>query len=255
MHVTVDQVDTSFQAIGRQPSTLLLLHGWGNSWEAWAPLIPELSRRYRLLIPDLPGFGRSGSPGHGWNMTQYVEWLAQFLRAQKIDSLTAVLGHSFGGKLAAFGWWSENAPLPPVKKGFFLIDPSGIVNELPPSRRFLRAVAQMIPKKLKRGALAALRQRVYTQVLKETDYLSATKFQEETLNLILREDIRDNAIEADFPLHFAWGEHDPATPVWMAYEFAQLSPESDVFLVPGTGHFPHHEKTGLTLRWLEAHGL
>ncbi len=255
MHVIVQGVDTFYQAIGRQPSALLLLPGWGNSWEAWAPLIPELSRRHRLLIPDLPGFGQSQSPEHGWNMAEYSEWLAEFLRTQKIERLAGVLGHSFGGKLAAFGWWAENSSLPPVEKGFFLIDPSGITNGLSIPRQLIRSLAQSIPRKLKRGPLANFRRRVYTKVLQETDYFSATKFQEETLNLILREDIRDHAIEKDWPLHLAWGEYDPATPLWMAYEFAKISAESEVFVVPQTGHFPHQEKTELILHWLEAYGL
>lgn len=255
MHVTAHGIDTHFQSIGRPASTLLLLHGWGNNWEAWAPLIPELSRRHRLLIPDLPGFGRSGSPAEGWGMDEYVNWLAAFLRSQKIDHLSGVLGHSFGGKLAAFGWWREETLLSPVDRGFYLIDPSGITNELPWARRAVRSVVRRIPRQIKRGALATLRRRLYTQLLQETDYYSATNFQEQTLNLILHQDIRDFAIEADLPLRLAWGEHDPSTPLWMAYEFAKLSVDSDVFLVPGTGHFPHREKTDLILNWLEANEI
>lgn len=255
MRTTVNGLEISYQSIGRHDDVLLLLHGWGNNWEAWSPLIPWLSRRYQLLIPDLPGFGASHSPREGWGMAEYTAWLEAFLQKLKIDTLSGVLGHSFGGKLAAFGWWSEQAALPTVEKGFYLFDPSGIIGELPFSRRLLRDFAHLIPHSVKRGLLAQFRKTVYTKLLNETDYYSATEFQEATLNRILSEDIRDWSIQRDFPLHFCWGEHDDATPLWMAYPFRTISQNSDVFVVPGAGHFPHHEKPELVKRWLEANGV
>ncbi len=255
MRVELNHLSTYYQSIGRHTSTLLLLHGWNNNWEAWAPLIPELSRRHRLIIPDLPGFGQSQSPNTGWDMSKYQVWLAAFLAELKIETLTGVLGHSLGGKLAAFGWWGENVALPVVTKGFFLLDPSGITNELPWGRRALRSAIRVVPRQLKRGALAQLRRTLYTRLLHETDYYAANSFQEETLNHILLEDIRLNTQTQDLPLHLAWGANDQATPLWMAYEFATIANHSDVFVVPQAGHFPHQERTPLILSWLEAHGL
>jgi pimeloyl-ACP methyl ester carboxylesterase len=48
------------------PQTLTLLHNFMSSGRAaWGPLLPELSRRHRILLPDLPGHGRSqGYPAH-----------------------------------------------------------------------------------------------------------------------------------------------------------------------------------------------
>ncbi|NIR43845.1 MAG: alpha/beta hydrolase, partial [Gemmatimonadetes bacterium] len=46
---------------------LLLIHGLGASSRWWFPILPELSNaHFRLLAPDLPGFGRS--PGTALNI-------------------------------------------------------------------------------------------------------------------------------------------------------------------------------------------
>lgn len=54
------------EAQGQQPATLTLLHNFMSSGRAaWGPLLAELSRGYRILLPDLPGHGRSlGHPAH-----------------------------------------------------------------------------------------------------------------------------------------------------------------------------------------------
>src|SRR5277367_3738566 len=41
---------------------LVLLHGGAGSWRHWAHNIDDLSRDYRLLVPDLPGLGSSADP-------------------------------------------------------------------------------------------------------------------------------------------------------------------------------------------------
>src|SRR5262245_903805 len=44
---------------------LLLLHGWLEFWLAWAPCMRRLADRFRLLAPDLRGFGDTGKPASG----------------------------------------------------------------------------------------------------------------------------------------------------------------------------------------------
>ena len=41
---------------------LLLIHGLGASAERWECVIPELSKKYWVIAPDLPGFGHSDKP-------------------------------------------------------------------------------------------------------------------------------------------------------------------------------------------------
>lgn len=249
--VTAHSIDTHYQSIGKGETTLLLLHGWGNDWQAWSPLIPELSRHFTLLIPDLPGFGQSASPARGWKTHDYTEWLADFLKVLKISQLEAVIGHSYGGKTAAFAWCKKESDLPQLKHGLLLISPSGIPARLSLSRKVLAQALPMIPSFVRRNLLASFREYFYRVLLQESDYISATPFQEATLQHILTEDIR-RVSPIEQPLHLCWGENDTAVPLWMAYQYGKTSSNHDIFVVPRAGHFAHHEFPQLTLSWVQS---
>ena len=45
-----------------QGAPLLLLHGWPEFWLTWEPVMARLADRYRLIAPDLRGFGDSDKP-------------------------------------------------------------------------------------------------------------------------------------------------------------------------------------------------
>lgn len=245
---------TFYQHIGKRKPTLLLLHGWGHNWESWTPLIPLLSENYSLLIPDLPGFGQSDSPNAGWDMEAYSVWLATFLEAVGNPPLEAVIGHSFGGKLASWAWVGNTlspSPFPLPRHGIFLIGASGIEPRLSWTRRFLARVLPLVPSGMKRGMLRSVRRWWYEQILQETDYLDASRFQEQTLHKILRQHVPSVVPSpGNIPLHIAWGRNDQAVPLWMAYHFAELSSHSDVFVIPDGDHFIHLTHPGVLEQWL-----
>ena len=82
--------------------TLVLLHGFTGSKENWYPLAKALGGRYRLLIPDLPGWGESErKPGVALGFVGQAEQVAAFLRAQAKGQPVVLVGHSMGGGIAA----------------------------------------------------------------------------------------------------------------------------------------------------------
>jgi len=80
---------------------IAMLHGYTGSKENWYRLVPELDRRYRLVMPDLPGWGdseRVADADHGF--VAEAMHVASFLR--HLDAGPVVLlGHSMGGGIAA----------------------------------------------------------------------------------------------------------------------------------------------------------
>jgi pimeloyl-ACP methyl ester carboxylesterase len=218
-------------------------------------LVPVLSPHFTLLIPDLPGFGQSVVEGeNGWAMADYVQWLREFLEAQRVDTLAAVMGHSLGGKLAGFAWLvhsdQELLALPVVQHGLFLISPSGICASLSWKQQAMRWLSSLVPHRLSRQALSDLRRWVYQQWLGEADYYQADPWQEATLKRILAEDIRRQVThQSQLPLHILWGERDTAVPVWMAYEWLRLSQYGEVLVVPNAGHHVFMDNFTLTKQW------
>ncbi len=51
---------------GRAP-VVVLFHGGAGSWRHWVRTIPALMETYRVLVPDLPGLGKSDFPPDGDN--------------------------------------------------------------------------------------------------------------------------------------------------------------------------------------------
>jgi pimeloyl-ACP methyl ester carboxylesterase len=75
---------------------VLLLHGWPQHWWCWRRVINQLSGHYRLLVPDLRGFGWSEAPGSGYSPAAFARDTAALLDA--LDLARAhVIGHDWGG--------------------------------------------------------------------------------------------------------------------------------------------------------------
>lgn len=77
---------------------IVLLHGFPQTGECWRAVADRLAKRYRVLVPDLPGFGRSGPPPR-YEAGSVAGVLATFL--DELDASPAtIVGHDWGGSLA-----------------------------------------------------------------------------------------------------------------------------------------------------------
>lgn len=74
---------------------LVLVHGLGTSASTWVNVLPHIGR-YRILAPDLPGFGLSPAPDAVPTIDRYVRFLEDFVDSV-IEGPFALLGHSMGG--------------------------------------------------------------------------------------------------------------------------------------------------------------
>jgi pimeloyl-ACP methyl ester carboxylesterase len=83
-------------------ATVVMVHGFTGSKENWYPLARELRGRYRIVIPDLPGWGASErKPNADYGFDAQAERVADFIRAVSPDKPVVLLGHSMGGGIAA----------------------------------------------------------------------------------------------------------------------------------------------------------
>ena len=63
----VNHVRIYYRDVGSGDDALVLLHGFPETGDAFAPAVAALGARYRLIIPDLRGFGRSERPSSGYD--------------------------------------------------------------------------------------------------------------------------------------------------------------------------------------------
>jgi pimeloyl-ACP methyl ester carboxylesterase len=81
--------------------TLLLIHGWSNNWQGWIPLSEHLKKKYNVVMPDMPGFGDSFSPGLKYTVPMQAYWIRQFINKKKLKP-QAIIGLSMGSFVAAY---------------------------------------------------------------------------------------------------------------------------------------------------------
>ena len=75
---------------------LLLVHGWPQHWWEWRHVIPTLAERFRVIAPDLRGFGWSEAPTGGYDKEQLASDLLALLDTLAIERVTWI-GHDWGG--------------------------------------------------------------------------------------------------------------------------------------------------------------
>jgi pimeloyl-ACP methyl ester carboxylesterase len=78
---------------------LLLIHGMAGSSATWRAVLPELSKKYRVVAPDLFGHGESAKPRGDYSLGAFAAWLRDLLDELGITRAT-VVGQSLGGGVA-----------------------------------------------------------------------------------------------------------------------------------------------------------
>jgi pimeloyl-ACP methyl ester carboxylesterase len=80
---------------GGSGEPLLLIHGFGQNWYMWNRLLPELSKHFTVIAPDLPGLGESDKPDSGYTKKQLAQDLHALMQQLGFKS-EYVVGHDIG---------------------------------------------------------------------------------------------------------------------------------------------------------------
>lgn len=79
--------------------TLVLLHGTARDWNSFSSLLPDLSSRFHVFLPDLRGHGGSGRVAKGYRAEQFADDIEELIRS-RVPGKAALFGHSLGGVVA-----------------------------------------------------------------------------------------------------------------------------------------------------------
>ena len=83
-----------------KPDAMLFIHGNLESAEVWYGWVPRMGRRFRLLRPDLPGFGQSTAPADfDWSLANFATVMAEYLDKMGVAS-AHIIGAKTGGAIA-----------------------------------------------------------------------------------------------------------------------------------------------------------
>ncbi|MEV7030099.1 alpha/beta hydrolase [Streptomyces sp. NPDC093272] len=92
--VLANGVELNVALCGSGPA-VLLLHGFPHTWEVWTDVMADLSGRYRVIAPDLRGFGASSRPASGYDAGTLADDAAALLATLGVSS-AAVVGIDAG---------------------------------------------------------------------------------------------------------------------------------------------------------------
>lgn len=98
--IAVENAGTRVLRAGQGDTTLLFIHGYGESLLSWRLILDRFTTNYRVLALDLPGYGLSEKPDTTYDLDFYRRWLGALL-ARETRGPVVVVGHSMGGQLAA----------------------------------------------------------------------------------------------------------------------------------------------------------
>jgi pimeloyl-ACP methyl ester carboxylesterase len=235
---------------------LVLLHGGTGSWMHWIRNIEALSKRFMLVVPDLPGSGESGALAQ----PIHAEHMAESLRAGlstliSPDTSFSIAGFSLGGLIAGYlaqlagdrvdvlalvggaGMGLPRRPMEPLKSWRWLTTDE---EKREVHRQNLGIL--MIHDSAKVDDLAiymqeqnALRSRVRGKHIVKTSSLAQC------------------LPHVKARLAGIWGEHDVTSPSnLVADRLRQFQPQAEVEIVPAAGHWVQYEAAELFNRRLPA---
>ena len=225
---------------------VVLVHGLGSRKEDWMPVLEPLAQKYRLLVPDQIGFGKSEKPLLDYSVQTYVDFLNEFLRQLKVEK-TSLVGESLGGWISALYAveLGGGAHLTPVEK-LVLVDAAGLKQDAPIPNLNPSSLAAM------RGLMEsvfydtswlnddALR-KTFTDKLSVHDSYTVRSFLGNPM--IATERVDDRLAKIKTPTLVVWGKQDKLIPMAMGERYAAGIAGAKLVSFDKCGHVPPIEKT------------
>ncbi len=97
--IKTDDGSTIHIRVGGRGPAVVLIHGFGETGDTWAPLAAELARDHTVVVPDLRGMGLSSHPADGYDKRTQAADIRAVLAQLGIDR-AAIVGHDIGNRVA-----------------------------------------------------------------------------------------------------------------------------------------------------------
>jgi len=244
--VNVNGQNISYEERGRG-LPLVLVHGFPLDGRIWEAQLAALSDKYRVIAPDLPGFGKS-QPPKAFTMESLADSLHAFLT--QIKALPCALaGLSMGGYMA----FAYERKYPTDLKAFILVDtkaeadtPDGKAgrNKMIETARASGSkpiAATMLPKMITSQSQQS-RPQLVAQVNAIMEACPAQTIEHALAAMRDRSDFRDCLPSVAEPTLIIVGDNDPITPPAVAESMNKAIPHSKLVIIKGAAHLSTMEQ-------------
>jgi pimeloyl-ACP methyl ester carboxylesterase len=254
MYVVIDNLRIRYldnASVGKK--TLVFLHGLGGSIESWDKNLGYLSKKYRVVAFDLPGFGLSDKPRRNYTLGFFSSFVLRAIRELKIGIPVDLIGSSLGGQIAARIAFTS----PGRVAKLVLISPAGFTpksflssNGLQKYIRILDARSSAEIKKALSGTTTTQvrcndAQMVYKRISMpgaKNAFASALKYSTTARRI--------NINRLKSPTFVIWGKEDRIIPVRFILPFIEMK-NCRLCILENCGHRPHTEKPKVTNEIIE----
>ena len=221
---------------------LVLIHGFPLSREAWRNQITEFGVRYRVLAPDLPGFG-AVPPFHGpVTMARYAEYVKRTIDEAGAGRVV-LAGHSMGGYIAlAFA-----QAYPDRLRGLVLVA-TRPGPDTPEAAAGRRSTAEKVRTGGTGGVIDSMAPKMVADpaLVPEVKAMMAAATPAGVIGALEgmadRPDSTDLLPTLDCPVWIVTGDADALIPHTESERMAALLPGSTLTLIPGAGHLVAYEQ-------------
>lgn len=261
--VHVRGTDTRYQTFGDPGAgtTIIAVHGFRGDHHGMIPIAAHL-RTFRIIVPDLPGFGGSEPLcGRPHDVEGYADWLAAFVRAVVPGPAPVVLGHSFGSIIAA----AAVAGGMPVA-GLVLVNPiaapalhgphpllsrlalgyyrlGAVLPEWAGSRLLgMRGIVRVISELTTKTSDPRLRSWIHDQHRRWFSTYANRRVVVEAFEASIGHDVTDYAAHIASPTLLIGADSDDVTPVRQQERLVRLFPDARLLVLADVGHLIHYER-------------
>src|ERR1700759_2669816 len=220
-------------------TSLFLLHSLLSDRASFDAIAPELARSFRVIVPELPGFGRSQAVGGG--LSGIADRMAEAGREAGEGAI--VLGNGYGGFVAL----QMAIRHPGIASRFIFADCGAAFSE--PGREAFRNMAGASKAK----GLAAITDVAMRRLFAPEFQTANPQLMADRRAAFLRTDegvfraacaqlaeldLRPELLKVTVPALVLVGEQDEATPPPMSHELAALLPDARLKIITGCAHVP-----------------
>ena len=230
---------------GGSDGNILLLHGLGASAERWTHVIPHLSKKYHLIIPDLLGFGFSDKPSVDYTPLFFSQFIFDFIKTLGITK-TSLIGSSLGGQIVAECAITQSKMIEKI----VLVSPSGIMKQSTPTLDAYM-LAALYP--TQDGAKTAFQMMAGINKEIDSDTINGfiqrmtlpnakMAFMSTMLGVRNSAPLSERLERISVPTLVIWGKHDTLIPITYSKDYVSSIKNCQLVEMESSGHTPYVEE-------------
>ena len=256
-----------YPSIGDSNKTLVMIHGYRGNHRGLQAIVAGLTK-YRVIIPDLPGFGESGPLKITHSIQAYSDWLHKFLGVLQLTEKAHLMGHSFGSLVVGF-YSTQHTPI-----SVSLVNPvsspalEGQRAALTNLTKLYYSLASALPKALGQWLLRSklavmvmsvvmaktkqrtLRRWIHRQHLSNFSDFATVEVATEGYEASISMDLSKLAGLISSPVLVVAATLDDITDIESQRRVSELYPNSTYREIPGVGHLVHYEAPDQAARFI-----